>query len=309
MIVNNPHSVDRAYKFIYKTFGIIFHYFLYQEYGEIEFIDTEIADTGQRKDIAVLINGIIRLTEFMSTPVTPSKMFDLFDYHMSECDDNKDKNVDVKSAVVSTAKIGEETERIDVDDNVTFKLSVKFIKRYNGWKVLNTFINKSITQERISEMDAVKLILLPDMDIEMSIKELMSRIIVLLGELNFQSAELKEKTIKCIYVFLKRFFRNGEFDEMINMLKSEVKDPKVAQIIEKFGPGLDVYYLGGKQDGYVEGYDEGHSEGYDVGHSEGYDEAQLNIAKNLIKYGLSERRITRSTQLPLSKIKQLKREL
>ena len=50
------------------------------------------------------------------------------------------------------------------------------------------------------------------------------------------------------------------------MLKSKVKDPKVAQIIEKFGPGLDVYYLGGKQDGYAEGYDEGH------------DEAQIDIA-------------------------------
>ena len=63
-------------------------------------------------------------------------------YHMSEYDDNKDKNIEVKSTVVSTAKIGEETESIDVDDNVTFKLNVKFIKRYNGWKVLNTFINK-----------------------------------------------------------------------------------------------------------------------------------------------------------------------
>ena len=82
MIVNNPHSVDRAYKFIYKTFGIIFHYFLYHECGEIEFIDTEIADTGQRKDIAVFINGIIRLTEFMSTPLNPDKKLNLFDYHI-----------------------------------------------------------------------------------------------------------------------------------------------------------------------------------------------------------------------------------
>ena len=65
------------------------------------------------------------------------------------------------------------------------------------------------------------------MNIEIPIKELMSKIIVLIGKLNFQSPELKEKTIKCTYVFLKRFFRNKEFDEMINMLKSEVKDPKL----------------------------------------------------------------------------------
>ena len=88
---------------------------------------------------------------------------------------------------------------------------------------------------------------------------------------------------------------------MINMLKSKVKDPKVAQIIEKFGPGLDVYYLGGKQDGYAEGYDEGHSEGHS--------EAQIDIANNLLKSGVSEEIVAFNTELPLSKIQQLKREL
>ena len=81
------------------------------------------------------------------------------------------------------------------------------------------------------------------------------------------------------------------------MLKSKVKDPKVAQIIEKFGPGLDVYYLGGKQDGYAEGYDEGHSK------------AQIDIANNILKSGVSEEIVAFNTELPLSKIQQLKREL
>ena len=272
MVVNNPHSVDRAYKFLYKIFEIVFHYFLYHEYGELVFIDTEIADTGQRKDIAVLINGIIRLTEFMSTPLTPDKMFDLFDYHLSARNDPKYKNVEVKSAVVSTAKpTKKNTASINIDDNVRFKLNVNFIKKYDGCKVLNTLVYKSIIQEEISDLDAVKLIVLPDMDIEMPIKELMSMIIVLIGRLNFRNFEQKEKTIKCVYMFLGRFFRDEEFDEMINMLRSEVKNPKVAQIIDKFEKGLDVYYIGGKQDGYAEG------------HSEGFDEAQIEIAKNFLK--------------------------
>ena len=79
-----------------------------------------------------------------------------------------------------------------------------------------------------------------------------------------------------------------------------MKDPKVAQIIEKFGPGLDVYYLGGKQDGYAEGYDEGYAEGRS--------EAQIVIAKNFLKSGFSEDIVADYTKLPLSKIKQLKRE-
>ena len=98
-------------------------------------------------------------------------------------------------------------------------------------------------------------------------------------------------------MFLGRFFRDEEFDEMINMLKSEVKNPKVAQIIDKFEKGLDVYYIGGKQDGYAEG------------HSEGFDEAQIEIAKNFLKSGFSEEVVSFNTELPLSKIKQLKRKL
>ena len=235
----------------------------------------------------------MRLTEFMSTPLTPDKKLDLFDYHLSPRNDPIYKNIKVKSAVVSTAKIGKETESIDVDDNVTFKLPVKFIKSNNGRKVLNTLIDKSNTQEEISALDAVKLILLPDMDIKMPIKELMSKIIVLIGKLNFPTVELKEKTINCEYMFLGRFFSGKEFDEMINMLKSEVNDPIFAHIIEKFGPGLEVYYLGGKQDGYAEGRAE----------------VQTEIAINLIKDGFSEEIVAFNTKLPLSKIKQLKREL
>lgn len=40
MPVNNPHSVDRAYKFIYKILGIIFHLYLYDEGENIEFVET-----------------------------------------------------------------------------------------------------------------------------------------------------------------------------------------------------------------------------------------------------------------------------
>ena len=47
---------------------------------------------------------------------------------------------------------------IDVDVNVRFILNVNFIKRYNGWKVLNTFFDKYKTQEEISEIGVVKLI-------------------------------------------------------------------------------------------------------------------------------------------------------
>ena len=73
------------------------------------------------------------------------------------------------------------------------------------------------------------------------------------------------------------------------MHENNVKDPEVAKIIEKYGPGLDVYYLGGKQDGYNEGI--------------------IKTAKNFLKNGFGEEIVATNTELPLSKIKQLKREL
>ena len=299
MAVNNPHSIDRAYKFIYKVFGALFHYYLYHESGEIEFIDTEIPETGQRKDISVIVNGeSVRITEFMSKKIDDKKGVAIYEYHSSTRIDFKKKKLKVKTTVVSTAKANSETTiAIEIDDNIIFKIDVIYLKSISGWKVLNSFVNKVINQEEISVKDAIDLLLLPDMDIEMPIKELMSMIIVLIGKANFPDFDLKEKTIKCECIVLNRFFRDDELDEMINMLKSEVKDPKVAKIIEKYGPGLDVYYLGGKQDGYNEGY------------NEGIDEGIIKTAKNLLKNGFGEEIVATNTELPLSKIKQLKREL
>lgn len=75
MPVNNPHSVDRAYKFIYKMLGIIFHWYLYFEGEEIEFIETEIADTGQRRDVMVKVDGErIQITEFMAKALDDKKL-------------------------------------------------------------------------------------------------------------------------------------------------------------------------------------------------------------------------------------------
>ena len=61
--VNNPQSADRSYKFNYKMLGIRFHRYLYKEGENIELIETEIPDTGQRKDIAVKVDGrVIMIT-------------------------------------------------------------------------------------------------------------------------------------------------------------------------------------------------------------------------------------------------------
>lgn len=84
MVKNNPHSVDRAYKFIYRVFGLKFHQYLYHEGEKIEFLETEIPDTGQRRDIMVKVDDDkIRITEFMVKPLNDEKLTAMHDYHES----------------------------------------------------------------------------------------------------------------------------------------------------------------------------------------------------------------------------------
>lgn len=78
MAVNNPQSADRSYKFMYKLLELRFHRYIYHEGDSIEFIETEIPDTGQRKDIVVKVDGkFIQITEFMARALNDDKLHDL----------------------------------------------------------------------------------------------------------------------------------------------------------------------------------------------------------------------------------------
>lgn len=115
MTVNNPQSADRSYKFMYKLLGAIFHRYLYHEGEDVEFIDTEISDTGQRKDISVKVDKkIIQITEFMSKALYDKKLRDIFDYHNSTRIDPKNNGFYVKTGVLSIAnpKHGKNTGKL-----------------------------------------------------------------------------------------------------------------------------------------------------------------------------------------------------
>lgn len=104
MQVSTHQPADKANKFIYKRLGIRFHRYLYGEGESIEFIDTEIPETGQRRDITVKVdNSHIRITEFLSKALDEDKLHAMFDYHESiRCDVNY-QNFGVKSGLLSSA--------------------------------------------------------------------------------------------------------------------------------------------------------------------------------------------------------------
>lgn len=290
MPANNPQSADRSYKFIYKMLDVRFHRYLYHEGDSIEFIETEIADTGQRKDIVVKVNNeTIQLTEFMAKGVYDEKLHSLCDYHEYTRYDPQYKGFDVKSSVVSIANPNHSKDEIRIDENITFGIESIFISNKDGRKVLNNLIDKIITNEELSDSEAIDLLILPDMDIDIPIRPLMKLICFLIGNANITDSDFKNKIILCEIKVLSRFFKQKELKEMVTMLKTLTKNAEVERIIKKYGQGFDSIYFDGKADGI-----------YDT---------KIEVARNLLNEGLSIDVIARNTGLSIDKIKKLKREL
>lgn len=292
MAVNNPHSVDRAYKFIYKILGIIFHWYLYHQGEKIEFIETEIPDTGQRKDVMVKVDGkTIQITEFMAKALSHDKLIDLFDYHESTRRDPEYDGYYIKTGVFSIAEPTHGKNSVEIDDNVTFHVYTKFAKSKDAWKVLSSLIYKSVTQEELSWEEAVDLLVVPDMyfgknnGMELPIKQLMRMIIDLMGSVKFPSSDLKEKIFLCEKMVLARFFTGIELKEMIKMLKTASKNPDIARKVEEYGPGFADIYLYGIAD------------------------AKIDFARNLIAEGYDDEFISSIVDISIEEIRKLRREL
>ena len=286
MPANNPQSADRSYKFTYKMLGIKFHRYLYHEGETIEFVETEIPDTGQRKDMTVKVDGKhIQITEFMSKALYSEKLNDVFDYHDSTRNDQEYKDFEVRTGVVSISNPNHGINSVEIDRNITFHTETIFIKQMNGRKVLNSLVYKTITQEELSDSEAIDLLLLPDMDIDIPIKSLMKMICFIMGHANIPDDDFKMKIILCEIKVLARFFKQKELSEMIELLKTQTKNTEVERIIQKYGQGFDTIYFDGKYDN------------------------KLEVARNFLEDGFDEKVISKNTGLSINEIKKLKRKL
>ena len=63
--------------------------------------------------------------------------------------------------------------KISIKHNITFEPDMFFTQERNGWEVLSTLIYKVFNQEELSDEEAIDLLILPDMDIDMPIETLM----------------------------------------------------------------------------------------------------------------------------------------
>ena len=176
-----------------------------------------------------------------------------------------------------------------IDKNIKFGVETIFIQQKDGMKVLNNLVYKTITYEKLSDTEAIDLIILPDMDIDIPIKQLMKIICFLIANSNIPDDDFKKKIIQCEIMVLARFFKDDELREMIDLLKTFKRHPEVERIIEKYGEGFDTIYFNGRADGV--------------------DDGKIQVARNFLRKGVDEELISECTGISIDKIKKLKREL
>ena len=296
------HSIDKSYKVIYKRLGIKLHRYLYDEGEKIEFMDTEISDTAQRRDITTRVDGkFIRNTEFLSYPPYDDKLHSMYDYHQDLVYDKNHKGLEVKSSVVGIYNPNWGKNMVDIDTNINFHVETIQIQEMDGWKSLSNIVHKTITQEELSDREAIDLLLLPDVDIEMRIKALMELICFLICNANIPDPDFKKDLVLCEIKVLERFFVGDEVKELVDMLKCDTEIPEIAKVIEKYGVGFDVIYFDGKADGFEDGRTKGFSDGKNS--------AKLDITENLLKSGVDELIISQCTGFTIDQIRDIKRKL
>ena len=127
------------------------------------------------------------------------------------------------------------------------------------------------------------------MGIEVSVYYLVPLVIRLFGQAVIPDFEFKKRIFLSLVRLLQRFYAGDELKEMIRMLKSVTKDPKVKSIIEQYGLGFDEIYYDGKEDGF--------------------DNAKLEDVRGMLSEGISDEIILRVTKISIKKLQNLKRNL
>ncbi|WP_298500811.1 hypothetical protein [uncultured Methanobrevibacter sp.] len=286
---NIHQPTDKSYKFMYKRLGIEFHRYFFGKGENISFLDTEIPISAKRRDITCKVDDCIWDVEFQSYPVYEDNLENMFDYHESLRCDKNNNGYPIRTGVINTSNPNRGKKNVEIKFNINFHPDFIFTQEMNGEEILSTLINKVITHEELSNKEAIDLLILPDMDIEMPIKALMRVICFLIANANIPDDNFKNDIILCEISVLKRFFAKEELSGMVQMLIPETENPKIAEIISQHGPGFDVYYFDGKADGIIE--------------------RNIEIAKNALREGIDVEVISRLTGLSIDHIEQLKRKL
>ena len=83
----------------------------------------------------------------------------------------------------------------------------------------------------------------------------------LIGHANISDGNFRNDIVLCEKEVLRRFFKEDEMSQMVNLLMDDMENPKVAEIVSKYGRGYEEYYYDGIAEGVLQTVERGIIEG------------------------------------------------
>ena len=241
-----------------------------------------------------------RNIELQSTPVYDPKLNDMYKYRIyTQCEDGKP----FKTSVFATYPPTLGCEETVIDGNVTFCPEFYYTKNQNAGEFLSNIKDKVNNGIALSDDEAIDLIIVPDMEHNFDIKQLLEFTSKLLVKAVIYDKKFHFDLIDCQKKMLQRFLKVDERKEVEKMLKFKAEDFGLEPNVTGFEESINLAFLDGKREGKSEGYDEGKSEGL----SEGYNQSSEDTARNLLDLGINEEIISKATGLDLNTIQSLKK--
>jgi len=179
---------------------------------------------------------------------------------------------------------------------VTFHPDFFYTKKFNSREIIKGIRDKIINNIPLTDDEAIDILLIPDMNHNHDMMELLQITSELLCNATIPDKEFHLDLITCQKKVLQRFFKKDECKEMEKMLNLKAKDYGIELNVTGFEEEMNLAYLDGKR------------EGYDDGKKAGFDDAQLDTARNLLDLGVEEEIIVKATGLSFESLQKLKND-
>ena len=293
---------DVTYKFIIKTLKHRFFRHLGYEGENIVFENVEQIPMGPDQkimDILAKVNGNLkRNIEVQSTPVYDSKMLDMYKYRIYN---QADEFTVFKTTVFATYPPTQGIEEIEIDGDINFHPDFFYTKNLQASEILKTIKTKNDNKEELSETEAINLIIAPDTSHNYDMVELLEITSELLSNAVISDTKFRNDLIQCQRKMLQRFLKKDKREEIEIMYKFRAQDYGIEPNVTGIEEEIEISYQDGRQEGLDEGIDQGISQGID--------ETKTKIAKRLIQTGCDDKFIEKITDLEISDIEKLKKEI
>lgn len=288
---------DECYKYMIKKLKVRFVRRLGYDCEEVIFINTELIPSGNNHkfmDVACYVDGeCIRNFELQSYPVYEPKMEDMYKYRVFAQADNYRP---FKTTVFATYNPNQGISELELDGDVTFHPDFFYTKKFNSREIIKGTRDKIINNIPLTDDEAIDILLIPDMNHNHDMMELLQITSELLCNATIPDKEFHLDLITCQKKVLQRFFKKDERKEMEKMLNLKAKDYGIEPNVTGFEEEMNLAYLDGKR------------EGYDDGKKAGFDDAQLDTARNLLDLGVEEEIIVKATGLSFESLQKLKND-